>query len=53
MITRESLLADIDRAARQMMTLIQELSDEQLTVPYEPGINPPVWEAGHTAFFYE
>ena len=53
MITRESLLADIDRTDRQMMTLIEELSDEQLAVPYEPGINPPVWEAGHTAFFFE
>ena len=53
MITRESLLNDIARTDRQMMTLLETLSDEQLTVPYEPGINPPVWEIGHAAFFYE
>jgi iron(II)-dependent oxidoreductase len=29
------------------------LSGEQLAVPYEAGINPPIWELGHAAFFYE
>lgn len=53
MITRESLQKDIDRTDRQMMTLLESLSDEQLRVPYQPGINPPVWEIGHAAFFYE
>lgn len=53
MITRESLLNDIDRTDRQMMTLLETLGEDQLAVPYEPGINPPVWEIGHSAFFYE
>lgn len=53
MTTRESLLADIVRTDRQMMILLESLSGEQLAVPCEPGINPPFWEAGHAAFFYE
>jgi len=53
MITRESLLSDIARTDRQMMILLESLSDKELAVPCEPGINPPIWEAGHTAFFYE
>ncbi len=53
MITRETLLNEIAATDRRMMTLIETLEDEQLTVPYEPGINPPVWEVGHAAFFYE
>ncbi len=35
------------------MILIDELSVEELAVPCEPGINPPIWEVGHAAFFYE
>jgi iron(II)-dependent oxidoreductase len=52
-MNRESLLTEIDRTDRRMITLLRELSDEQLEVPYGTGINPPVWELGHTAFFYE
>ena len=53
MITQESILAEIARTDTQMMILLESLSDEELVVPCEPGINPPVWEAGHVAFFYE
>lgn len=53
MITQESLLAEIARTDTQMMILLESLGDEELVVPCEPGINPPVWEAGHVAFFYE
>src|SRR5690554_7944701 len=33
--------------------LITSLSKQQPEVPYHPGVNPPLWEMGHAAFFYE
>ncbi len=53
MITQVKLLQSIEQTHHQMMALIEDLSDEQLQPPYEKGINPPIWEVGHSAFFYE
>ncbi|NNC87630.1 MAG: ergothioneine biosynthesis protein EgtB [Akkermansiaceae bacterium] len=53
MNTKESLVSELERTDRRMRALIDDLSEEQLAVPYDQGINPPVWELGHTAFFYE
>jgi len=50
---QDELLSNIDRVDRRMLNLIEDLSEEQLAVPYERGINPPIWELGHSAFFYE
>jgi len=36
-----------------MLDLLNDLSDDQLAVPYHRGINPPIWELGHCAFFYD
>lgn len=52
-LPQEDLLRAIDHTHDQMMALIDDLSPEQIAVPYEKGINPPVWELGHSAFFYE
>lgn len=49
----EVLLADLHYADQRIRELLDDLSDEQLAVPYERGINPPIWELGHVAFFYE
>ena len=47
-------LADTLRQTRQRMrALIDDLDDEQLDLPWHPGVNPPLWEMGHAAFFYE
>ncbi|NBC49395.1 MAG: ergothioneine biosynthesis protein EgtB [Gammaproteobacteria bacterium] len=43
-------LTDTHRSIRMLVT---SLSDEQLSVAYHPGINPPLWEIGHTAYFFE
>ena len=51
--TVDLLLAELDRTDRLTRVLLDDLSDEQLSVPYDRGINPPLWELGHTAFFYE
>lgn len=44
------MLEDTDIHTRM---LLDDLSDAQLAVPYHRGINPPIWELGHSAFFYE
>jgi iron(II)-dependent oxidoreductase len=53
MNTRAELLAELDNTDRRTRALLEGLSEEQLAVPYLPGINPPIWELGHAAFFYE
>lgn len=49
----DELLGCLDEADSRMVALIETLTDEQLDVPYERGINPPIWEMGHSAFFFE
>ena len=53
MNTRESLLEEFDRTDERTRRLIDNLGDDSLEVPYHRGINPPIWELGHCAFFYE
>ena len=53
MDVKEQLLAEFDETDRRMRELVGSLDESQLDVPYEPGINPPVWEMGHAAFFFE
>ncbi len=50
---RQSLLTALDQTAERMKALVTTLDEAQLDVPYHPGVNPPVWEMGHAAFFYE
>ena len=53
MNTKSDLLDELNRTDQRTLELLEGLDDTQLNVPYEQGINPPVWELGHTAFFYE
>lgn len=53
MTTQEQLIAELENTHERIMQLFVDLDDSQLAVPYERGINPPVWELGHSAFFYE
>ena len=53
MNTTADLLAELDHTDRRTLALLSDLDGGRLAVPYEPGINPPVWELGHAAFFYE
>ena len=50
---RNQLREDLETVDRQMRELVLTLDDQQLAVPYLPGINPPIWEMGHSAFFFE
>jgi iron(II)-dependent oxidoreductase len=51
--TLEDLGAQVTDARRRLLALIGDLSDDQLTVPYLPTVNPFLWEACHTAYFHE
>lgn len=47
------LLKELNLSDKRMKQLVLSLTPEQLDVPYVVGINPPIWEMGHAAFFYE
>lgn len=53
MFSKNDLLSALDEVDQTTLGLLESLTDEQFTVPFEPGINPPIWELGHAAFFYE
>ena len=53
MNNQHTLLDALDHSCNRALELLNSLNDEQVKVPYLPGINPPVWELGHAAFFFE
>ncbi|GGC62987.1 hercynine oxygenase [Marinobacter halophilus] len=50
---KSQLLDELELARARTVQLIDSLSEAELNVPYHPGVNPPLWEMGHSAFFYE
>ena len=40
-------------ARRRTLDLVSDLTDEQLAVPETDIVNPPIWEMGHVAWFWE
>ncbi|MCP3849099.1 MAG: ergothioneine biosynthesis protein EgtB [Gammaproteobacteria bacterium] len=53
MNNKKDLLKELKNTHHKIVDLITSLSEEQLTIPYHPGVNPPLWELGHSSFFYE
>lgn len=53
MHTPQAVREAIEAAFARQFALIESLDARQLRPPYHPGINPPLWEGGHAAFFYE
>lgn len=51
--TPQGLQQALDAAHQRLLALLHSLDEAQRAVPYHPGINPPLWEAGHAAFFFE
>ena len=49
----EDLIKQLTDARARTCALIDQLSEEQLTGPRLPTINPLRWEIGHAAYFYE
>ncbi len=50
---KDSVLQALHQTRARTLALIDSLPEEKLVVPYHPGVNPPLWEMGHAAFFYE
>lgn len=38
---------------RRTWAILRDLTPSQMQVPYDPGINPPLWEYAHIAWFTE
>ncbi len=53
LISPEDLITQLTDARARTCALIDQLSEEQLTGPRLPTVNPLRWEIGHTAYFYE
>ena len=53
MHTPQAIREAVESAFARQKALIESLGPDQLLMPYHPGINPPLWEGGHAAFFYE
>lgn len=53
MYDRESLIRALHQTRDRIKHLVCSLDEKQLNVPYHAGVNPPVWEMGHSTFFYE
>jgi len=47
------LRAMLTDARNRTMELLADLTDEQMAVPELDIINPPIWEMGHVAWFWE
>ncbi|MCR2747932.1 selenoneine synthase SenA [Limnobacter parvus] len=53
MNNQQTLLHALENSRDRVLSLLNSLDPEQLSVPYSEGINPPVWEVGHATFFFE
>lgn len=53
MNNKQSLIKELKNTQKRIVDLVETLSDEELAMPYHPDVNPPLWEIGHAAFFFE
>ena len=49
----EELQKLVRDARGRTLALISDLEDDRLEVTHRPDVNPPRWELGHVAFFFE
>ena len=50
---KQSLIQALKNTHQKVVDLINTLSNSELSMPYHAGVNPPLWEIGHAAFFFE
>lgn len=50
---KNGLIKALNETREKILELVCSLPEDQLQVPYHPGVNPPLWELGHSMFFYE
>lgn len=53
MNNKADLIHELNNTQQKIVFLINALSDDELKIPYHLGVNPPLWEVGHAAFFFE
>ncbi len=53
MNNKQDLILEFKNSHQKLRDLVTTLDKDQLNIPYHPGVNPPIWEIGHVAFFYE
>ncbi|MEE9327276.1 MAG: SUMF1/EgtB/PvdO family nonheme iron enzyme [Cocleimonas sp.] len=53
MNTKQNLIKAFKNTHQKITALINTLNADELDIPFHPGVNPPIWEIGHAAFFYE
>ena len=52
-ISKRHLADELQATRNQTLSAIDALREDQLLVPYEDTLNPPMWELGHIAWFQE
>ena len=52
-VTTREILETLGEVRSRTLALVEDLSDEQLTVPMLNIVNPPLWEIGHVSWFHE
>jgi ergothioneine biosynthesis protein EgtB len=50
---REALIAARERTLELAQDYERALAQQDLRIPYDPALNPPLWEWGHIAWFQE
>lgn len=50
---KQGVIKALTATRDRILALVESLDESQLQVPYHPGVNPPLWELGHSMFFYE
>ena len=50
---KQSLIKELNNTQLKLVGLVDSLTDDELAIAYHPGVNPPLWEIGHAAAFYE
>ena len=53
MNNKQSLILELKNTQQKIIGLVGSLTDDELSIAYHPGVNPPLWEIGHAAFFFE
>ena len=50
---KQGLILELKSTQQKIVGLVTSMTDAELAIPYHPGVNPPLWELGHAAFFFE
>lgn len=52
-LSKAELIKSLEDTRKNTLELVAGLDDDQFSMPLLEIVNPPLWEIGHVAFFYE